>query len=70
MTRVVLGVTTVAAGGSVIAVAFVESVVVTDDAMRRARSERSTRSVCTMRSMMRTDRTERTLAYPAYIRVS
>jgi len=70
MTRVVLGVTTVAAGGSVIAVAFVESVVVTDDAMRRARSELSTRSVCTMRSMMRTDRTERTLAYPAYIRVS
>ena len=70
MTRAVLSVTTVAAVGSVIAVAFVESVVVvTDDAMRRASSKRSTRSVRTMRST-RTDRTERTLAHPAYIRVS
>ncbi len=58
-----------AAVGSVIAVAFVESVVVTDDAMRRARSKRSTRSMRTMRST-RTDRTERTLAHLAYIRVS
>jgi len=63
MTRAVLSVTTVAAVG------FVESVVVTDDAMRRASSKRSTRSVRTMRST-RTDRTERTLAHPAYIRVS
>ena len=72
MTRAVPSVTPVAVVGSVIAAVAVESVVVTGDAMRRARSDRSkrsTRSVRTMRST-RTDRTERTLAHPAYIRVS
>jgi hypothetical protein len=66
MTRAVPSLTTVAA---VIAVAFVESIVVTDDATRRARGTRGTRSMRTMRST-RTDRTERTLAHLAYFRVS